>query len=107
MQHHAIIVTSFDDKILKKAHQVASGLMPHVSGIVTGTINSQLSFAVLPDGSKEGWPESDYANAARKALKYWIDCHAYEDGSNRLEYAEVSFGELPLTVTTNQVTKHH
>ncbi|WP_297842974.1 hypothetical protein [uncultured Roseibium sp.] len=87
--------------MLTKAHKTATGLMPHVSGVVDGVINGDASFAVLPDCSKEGWPESDTADAARAALIKWIDAQSYEDGSNCLKYAEISFGELSPSIKTN------
>lgn len=102
MHHNAIIVTSWNREKLDEAHKTAIGLMPHVSGMVEGTINGQFSFAVLPDGSKEEWPESDVADSARAALIKWINSQAYEDGSNCLEYAEISFGDLDPTINTNR-----
>lgn len=100
MQHHSIIVTSQID-LIEKAHEVATGLMPHVSPIIGGGANGQRSFAVLPDGSKEGWAESDVADDARAALIRWIDAQAYDDGSNSLSFVLVEFGELGESITPN------
>ena len=101
MHHHAVIVTSWNEDMIAKAHAVAAGLSPHVTPIITATSNGQQSFAILPDGSKAGWAESDVGDAARGAFLTWVDSRAYEDGSNALSYAEVSFGELAPTIKTN------
>jgi hypothetical protein len=93
VMHDTIVVTSWNRALLKAAHSKAKSLMTHVSGIVPGTINGYTSFMVAPDGSKEGWAESDEANTARETLLAWMDSKAYADGSNSLEYATVRFGD--------------
>lgn len=93
VMHDTIVVTSWNRALLKAAHSKAKSLMTHVSGIVPGTVNSYTSFMVAPDGSKEGWAESDEANTARETLLAWMDGKAYEDGSNSLEYVAVRFGD--------------
>jgi hypothetical protein len=101
MHHHALIVTTWDAKLAVKAHTVASGASPHTTPLVKSTVNVQYSFAVLPDGSKEGWPESAVGDAARQSIIDWITAQAYEDGSNAVKWAEVSFGELAPTFRHN------
>lgn len=103
--HDAIIVTSWDSKKLNEAHSVAVGLMPHVSGIVHSGINGYASFLIAPDGSKEGWAESDTGDAARAAFLEWLNTQAYEDGSNSLTYAAVRYGEISSTVRSNETTQ--
>lgn len=101
MHHHALIVTSWDGDAITEAHRVASGASRYVTPIIVTNANSQASFAVLPDGSKEGWEGSDAGDAARTAIIEYLDAQAYEDGSNRIKWAEVSFGELDETLKTN------
>lgn len=102
IHHHAMIVVSWKKENIMAAHKMAKRLSPYTTDIVTGAANDYMSFAVLPDGSKEGWGESDVGDAARASLKDWIDRQAYDDGSNSIEYAIVSFGELNPTFETNQ-----
>lgn len=102
MHHHALIVTSWDRDAIADAHKVASGASPHVTPVIMAGSNGYASFAVMPDGSKEGWAESDVGDASRGAIISWIDAQAYEDGSNRLSWAEVSFGELENSLRTNK-----
>lgn len=101
MHHHALIVTSWDNDLIADAHRVASGASPHVTPVIVTDVNGQASFAVLPDGSKEFWPESDLGDSARASIIKWLNDQAYEGGSNRIQWAEVSFGDLTDTLTTN------
>jgi hypothetical protein len=95
-RHHAIVVTSFDSKLLKKAHKVAadtfSGVAP-VTEITTDGVNGFCSFLVAPDGSKEGWDASDAGDSARAEFVAWMRAQAYDDGSTALDYAEVQYGD--------------
>ncbi len=40
---------------------------------VFADINGYLSFFVAPDGSKEGWSESQNGDEAREKLTLWLD----------------------------------
>ena len=59
MRHHAILVTSWDAKLLASAHAQAVKMFAYVSPISPAFVNGYQSFFIPPDGSKEGWPESD------------------------------------------------
>jgi hypothetical protein len=88
--HHTIVVTSWRNESVEEAHAIAESLGLPVSGIVDGVINGQKSFFVAPDGSKEGWSESDKCDEARDALK------SYMNGMIRaerwLDWAEIRLG---------------
>lgn len=110
MRHHAIIVTSRDDVVIEKAHgwamelfaptEVSIGEDPIardwsslVSPIALGVVNDQRSFAVFPDGSKEGWGTSDHGDMVRDALISLLDGERYSDGSSALDWVLVQFGD--------------
>lgn len=93
--HHAIIVTDrgYGDWI-EQAHTAARRLFgPLVTDIVPSIVNGNRSFAVVPDGSKEGWVESDDHDGARTLFRRWL--HALEDGdhSSPLSWVEVQYGD--------------
>ena len=90
IRHHSIVVTTFDDDSIKEAHQKAKNLFGHVSEIVKSSINGYMSFFIAPDGSKEGWPDSDTGDKLRKEFIDWI-----EEGeeSRYLDYVEVFYGD--------------
>lgn len=97
IRHHSIVVTSHNKALITAAHQNALGLMLHVSGLVTSSINGFYSFFVAPDGSKEGWPDSDLGDIKRKELTDYLDSLKYEDGSSSISYCEIFYGsEVPV-----------
>ena len=51
-------------------------------------MNGYHTFVMIPDGSKEGWPDSDYYDTLRQRFIDRLDC----------QWAKVSFGELGLSV---------
>lgn len=88
IRHHGIVVTTWDRAILERAHKVASESFGTVTPIVESSINSFYTFLVGPDGSKEGWPDSEMGNTKRDAFIQWMDAQAYDDGSNALAWLE-------------------
>jgi hypothetical protein len=104
MRHHTIVVTSWDDKAVERAHAEALRLFGEfapdygkpsnlVSPIVGPAINDYRTFLIAPDGSKEGWDASDSGDALRAEFINWLWLQAYEDGSSRLDWALVQFGD--------------
>ena len=71
IRHDAIIVVGWDAS-LERAHAHAAGLSLPVSEIVISPLNHYRSFLIAPDGSKEGWEESEKGDWARQAWKDWI-----------------------------------
>lgn len=90
--HNAIVVTSWNDETIEKAHAKATELRCSVSNIVASPVNGYKSFLIAPDGSKEGWGDSDVGDAQRKAWIAWSKDLRYEDGSSSLHWCEVRFG---------------
>lgn len=82
--HHTIVVTAWGR--LEKVRDKALIIFPksQVSEILT-TINEQESFFIAPDGSKEGWEESDQGNDNRLLFTNYLD-------QNNIDYIEVFFG---------------
>jgi len=98
--HHAIIVTSSDRADLDRAHRHAVETMGSLVGpIIDGSINDYGSFLVAPDGSKEGWNESNQRDVERGALcallgKLW-----------GVDWVQVAFGGDNGDATT-RVVRH-
>jgi hypothetical protein len=93
MCHHAIVVTSWNVELMVQAHAKAIELGMSVSGITNEVSNGYRSFLVTPDGSKEGWAESDRGDDRRDALIKWLDGQRYEDNSTALKWVVVQFGD--------------
>jgi hypothetical protein len=94
MQHHAIVVTSFDKVKIGEAleHAKALGDM-RVTAIVESNINGYHTFCVVPDGSKAGWHESEHGDSCRERLKAWLRAQIYGDGSSSIQWVEVMYGD--------------
>lgn len=77
ISHHAIVVTSFDDKI-QEPHIVAKQIIGNelISDIIDSPINGYKSFFVAPDGSKEGWNESEEYEDKRDMFIKWLQDYA-------------------------------
>jgi hypothetical protein len=88
IRHDAIIVTTWDAKRLGKARDKALELGLLATEIIEGVVNGYVSFLIAPDGSKEGWPESDAGDEARAAWKEW----ARTTDEMYVNWAHVNFG---------------
>lgn len=95
IRHHAFVVTSFSEKIIKEAHAKALGLfgLDRVTTVMVSPSNAYHSFFVGSDGSKEGWPESDRGDELRAAFIKWLRTQYHEDGSSSIQWAEVQYGD--------------
>lgn len=93
MRHHAIVVSSWDDDLVQKAHKAATDTFPHVSQVVAHAVNGGGSFLVPPDGSKEGWQDSRLGDDRRAAFIRWLDGQRYDDGSTSIRWVEVMYAD--------------
>ena len=94
--HHAIIVSSWDMDLEKlqaarKKIKDRTGLRP--TKIVQNGCCWLNSFLVPPDGSKEGWEESERGNDDRDRVIEILRKYEYDDGSSPLCWVEVQFGD--------------
>ena len=96
--HHAIIVTSWNNNHLHLAFAKAKELGLSVSNLVTSPMNGYWSFLVAPDGSKEGWHDSDIGNSRRDMFINFLRGPLY------IEWLEVRYaGDSDVGAT---VTRH-
>jgi hypothetical protein len=102
MVHHMIVVTSHSRDLITEAHAKATEIFGQlnimnrcigVTDIFTSPINHYCTFFVPPDGSKEGWTDSEDGDVARASFVKWLDAQRYEDGSTSLKWALVQYGD--------------
>ena len=93
MRHHAIIVTSWSDNHIQKARRKALDLHMLITPNIESNINGYQSFFIPPDGSKEGWEESDGGDKKRDQFVEWLNTQRTEDGGTYLKWAEVQYGD--------------
>lgn len=71
--HHSIVVVSWQVDAIAEAHKEAVRILgATASEVVRSPMNSVFSFFVGPDGSKEGWPESDAGDTKRDEFIAWL-----------------------------------
>jgi hypothetical protein len=96
--HDAIVVTTTDFRPegLPDIQAFRDTLPEHFRQLVVGPIpaplNGYVSYAFLPDGSKEGWGASDEADDYRSQFAALFS-HRYEDGSTHDEVVAIRFGD--------------
>ena len=93
-KHDAIVITTWDPPLIKSAQRKAKKLGLPVTNICRSSINGYYTICVCPDGSKEGWDESEAGDKGRAELVAWMKTHAYEDGSNRLQWVHIEYYEV-------------
>jgi hypothetical protein len=93
--HHAIVVTGDGEEVVK-AHGLAVAIFPYVSPISPVAINGEQSFFVPPDGSKEGWDESNAGDVRRDQFMTMVEIarekHIRGEEGFWVHFAEVQFG---------------
>lgn len=112
--HHAIVVTSWDERLIEVARERAveifsgaltglGGSQQHLVGqILSPSINGFRTFCIAPDGGVPGWLEATSAASARASFVAWLESMRYDDGSTSLHYVYVQFGgESPAAVVAS------
>jgi hypothetical protein len=92
IRHDAIVITSWKKEALEAAATFARNQGFTVIGPSAPLINDYSTILICPDGSKEGWAESDAFDAKRQAFLKYLDSVRYDDGSSPLDWASVAYG---------------
>lgn len=93
-RHHAIVVTAFRESDINSACEMAHTLFHpnQVSPIQKAPINDWWTFFVGPDGSKEGWSDSDAGDEARTTFIGWLRlCESA--GDFYVDWAVLQYGD--------------
>ena len=91
MRHNAIVITSWNRESIEAAANKTRELGLQVLGPSDEVTNGYSSMLVCPDGSKEGWEESDQGDQRRADFREWLRLQAYEDGSTNLHWVEIAY----------------
>ena len=92
MHHHAVIATTCFDNKADELQVWIDSLDPKeraLFGCGSGWVNRQRTFVLMPDGSKEGWADSDRGDQLRAKFIARL-----QDDHHTWEWVEVAFGEL-------------
>lgn len=100
-QHHAVLATTWNDNCAGAVRNWIEdvglvnpeGASRFLFGEQTQT-NGYTTIVLVPDGSYEGWPESDAGNELRKQFIARLHEDDYdEDGSSPWDIVEVTWGD--------------
>jgi len=94
ISHNAILVTDSNETWLQDAAAKARELGCIVLGPSEPGVNTYRTLVICPDGSKEGWGESNAGNERRDAFVKWLQ----EQRDGYPSWAEVRYGELGYDV---------
>ncbi len=95
LSHHAIVVTATYGDFAEKGHAKALTIFGEdgVSELSKVAVNGARTFCVWPDGSKEGWADSEQSDVDRDLFVEWLGRQRYGDGSTPYVWAEIEMGE--------------
>ena len=94
--HNAILATTWNEEEVARIIKWVESLKSDDSYLFLfgpATINHQITVIMVPDGSKEGWAESDAGDVLRKNFIAEIEKGNYEDNSSPWDWIEVGYGE--------------
>lgn len=95
--HDAIVVTTTDSRpdgqpdIDAFRESLPEDFRPLVVGPIPAPLNGFISYAFLPDGSKEGWGASDEGDTYRAQFAELFS-QRYDDGSTHDDTVAIRFG---------------
>ena len=92
VRHDAIVVTSWQREALEAAAEKARNLGLEVLGPSADVTNGIATFLVCPDGSKEGWDESDEFDEKRAQFLAYLNGERYADNSSCLSWVALAYG---------------
>lgn len=102
IKHTAVIVTGSEESLkLARRRAVKEYKAIHedklIGKIMVGMMNGYCSFAIVPDGGKEGKTTSNDSDSARKNFLNWLldkNKERFKDKENyfHCDFVEVSFG---------------
>lgn len=111
--HDAIVVTTADYRpgglpdIDAFRDSLPEGFRELVIGPIPAPLNSYVSYAFLPDGSKEGWGASGEGDDYRAQFAALFD-QQYDDGSTHDDVVAISYGgDLRYEKSTPDATYTH
>lgn len=101
IRHNAIVVTSWNSAAIEKAACRARNIGLTVLGPSASqeSVNNYRSMLVCPDGSKEGWPDSEVGNTRRSDFRDWLESQRYSDGSTCLYWVEIAYSSYDADAT--------
>jgi hypothetical protein len=99
IQHHAVVATTWDSVEFAKVHDWVQSLPADEHKYFMfgpGMTNGYRTVVCLPDGSKEGWIESNKGDERRRAFIHALG------GAYCWYWVEVTFGEVGYSIVQGE-----
>ena len=97
VNHNAIIATTANGQSAGDMLRWIAGLQSDYRSLFVSSgswVNGYQTIVLVPDGSKEGWPDSMSGDDLRAQFRARLDRCEYDDGSSPWAWVEVGFGEF-------------
>ncbi len=95
IQHDVVIATTWCQETQEKIEDyVFNNLLVDKVVRHSARMGKYKTYILGPDGSKEGWDDSDRGDIWRFNFILFLESFTYEDGSSPVRWVEVSYGEL-------------
>ncbi len=94
--HHAVVATTWNDETFAKILKWVKNLPAQERAMFLMSkpkMNGYATVILVPDGSKEGWAESDWGDQLRREFIHILELDKYGDGSSPWDWVEIEFGE--------------
>lgn len=93
--HNAIIATTYKDEEIERIKEWRKQHIEYRPYFIFGprATNNYQTVVLVPDGSNEGWQESDAFDALRRDFVFQLEKGNFEDWSSPWSWIEVGFGE--------------
>ncbi len=103
VRHDVIVVTSWKRQAVEKSAAKAREIGLIVVGPGASATNGYWTMLVCPDGSKEGWAESDAYDFKRSIYLDYLNGVRCEDNSSCLEWVALAYGsdDRKATITAH------
>ena len=99
MQHHTVVATTWSEEEFER---VQSWCLQQPSEFFAfqskPAMNHYQAIVLLPDGSKEGWTDSEEGDQRRQQFLAVLREADNDDGSNPWAWVEVTFGEIEVSI---------
>lgn len=96
VNHNAMVITTWSDDRASELQAWIDQLSERDQELIIRAgswVNGLHTFFVAPDGSKEGWDDSDKGDRLRGRIVERLAVDDYGDGSSPWSWVEVGFGE--------------
>lgn len=94
-QHHAIVVTAFSSSDAEKIATNATALGCTIAGPTASPVNGFTTLCVVPDGSKEHWPDSARGDEQRAAFIRYLES---KDRPTVVSWVEFEYGDYGVRI---------